>query len=700
MKRFITAMICLCIILSLLLSSCLKESGGGDETDSTTENTTGETVATTTTAATTSGTTEYDYSKIPDVIEPHESQSVAAGELGLDAFLVSTDKYYVANAVIEESGDITVTSYNPGTAAIKVKNNYGEAAILTVKVALDYSIESIDIDKFEMPQNYVNAKDYGLDEANEDNSEQLQAAINALPNGGVVYIPHGRYPTKYVELKSNVALRLEGILPDYNVEYSDEIASLISGGEFFAVLASAGGDMFVNTPNLGAGRNGADNLEITGGVIDMEGRSRAFIWACADGVLLENVIMKDCPNDHAIQITGSKNVTIRDVLFAGYNFVSNTTGSELIQIETSHPGATGAAEWAPAQFETNEFYNSENVRIENCYFGKSDEYDSATYFIGHHGHQGGASLTGFKVLGCTFDNPRVVAIRAYAYVDVEIADCKFISDRDNSVVANQQRYMIEMNFNSGDVKLSSGVYLFNSEARGGCRDYKIHDNDFVLGESSALAGFIKTLNTGTTWCDAKAYSSIIETDFYTETPHVFTGYKMVTTCVADISISNNTFTVKNSVSDTLFHMYSVRGLEFKNNVFDASGTHVKHNLDGVMCYGASFLGSQSMRERERTFRIACVYNNKTVPIVLQSANGNIEAYCTGTNSQTNYILTVSCGEGGVIERYATDDGKLYVKVVADDGYVFDGYYVGGVKQGSGRLEFSASTTVTAVFVQK
>ncbi len=688
-------MICLSLAFAIALTAC-RSGGNSDETSESSH----KEDSAFDSEATTSATTAYDYSKIPDVIEPHESKTISADELGLDIHLISTEKYYVANAVKNADGDITVTSYNPGTTAITVRNTYGEAMTIDVTVGLDYSLEHITVNKFEMPKNYVNALDYGLDEDSEDNAAALQAAIDALPQGGVVYIPKGRYATKYVELKSNVALRLEGILPDYNTEYSDAIASLVSGGEFFAVLASAGGDMFVNTPNMGDGRNGADNFEITGGVIDMEGRSRAFVWACADGVLLERVIMKDCPNDHAIQVTGCENVTIRNVMFAGYNFVSNTTGSELIQIETSHPGATGAAEWAPAQFDEYEYYDSKNVRIEKCYFGKSDEYDAATYFIGHHGHQSADSLVGLKILGCTFDNPRCVAFRAYAYSDVEISDCKFISDRANSVVSTEGRFMMELTFSTGDVKLPSGAYLATSETRGGCRNYKIHDNEFIIGKESQIAGFIKTLSRGTTWCDAKAYTNVYQTDFYTATPYYFTGYKMVTSNISNIRIYDNSFTVKNDLSRILFDMLAVRGIEFKNNTFDASGEHISNSLDGRACYGAYLVGSVSCESVSKEFRIGALCTNKKVPITIHSQTGNITAYCTGTSSSQNYTLTISCGEGGVIERYTDESGGLYVKAVADSGYELDGYYVDGKRIDAGRFEFSSSTLVTAVFVKK
>ena len=66
----------------------------------------------------------------------------------------------------------------------------------------------------------------------------------------------------------------------------------------------------------------------------------------------------------------------------------------------------------------------------------------------------------------------------------------------------------------------------------------------------------------------------------------------------------------------------------------------------------------------------------------------------------NRDVTVSfeATEGGVIGRRAEDSGNLYVEPVAEEGYVFDGYYVNGEKIEPGRFEFSDDTTVEVRFV--
>ena len=142
----------LLVLLALLMCVAPLTACGG-ETDTTAEE-----------------TTEYDYTKIPEVIEPHEEKIVTAEELGYAAQIAKTEKYWVADAKVK-AGDVTITSYNPGTTVITVMNNYSEKIEMTVTVGLDYSITSVDFEKFEAPENSVNAKDFGLSATAKDNAK-------------------------------------------------------------------------------------------------------------------------------------------------------------------------------------------------------------------------------------------------------------------------------------------------------------------------------------------------------------------------------------------------------------------------------------------------------------------------------------------------------------------------------------------------
>lgn len=646
-------------------------------------------------------TTAYDYDKIPEVIEPHETKTLTKDELGYRASVVSgTSKYWVADAKVDETGSVIITSYNPGTTVITVKNSYSEKIELTVTVGLDYSIESVEFEKFEMPEKYVYATDYGIKPTNtgDENSAAFQAAINALPDGGTVYVPRGIYEIKKtIEVGSNITLRLEGVLPEYNTEYSASISSKVNSGKF-AVIRAGGGDMFINHKHNDWGRIGNDNIAFIGGMLDMNGKNRCFIWCCADGVLLENVIMKDCPNNHAIQITGSDNVTIRDCMFAGYNDnnKANVTTAETIQIEATTPGAiSGNHQTSPSRFEEYEYYHCENIVIENVYFGKSDKYGTHTFPIGHHGHTDKSSANGLKILDCTFENPRVVAIRCYGYSNVEIAGNKFISNQGEALGGNG-RYMIELTFATSDVKYG-GSYLAIGYARTACLNYDIHDNVFEIGESSNMGGVLKTLASGTVSFDAKAEKDLLVKDFYKNPSYKFTGYKMVGNRVENLNIHDNKIAMKNNAVASAFHLSGVRGLNLENNEIESTKTLVSSKISGEELYGVQATGNCTLlKDFEKNFVVLGNSKNTTVPILMTGGEADIEAFCTASSGAT---VTFSAGEGGKIERRAEADGVLYVEPAADEGYTFDGYYVDGVKIDGARFDFNTTTTVEVRFAK-
>lgn len=639
------------------------------------------------------------------VLEPFEERTVTKEALGYSAAVVSNaSEPLVADASVDGEGSVVVASYNPGTSVITVKNSYAEKLELRVTVGEDRSIEKIEFDAFQMPEKYVYADDYGLKSSNAGNanSAALQAAIDALDGGGTVYVPRGFYEIKKtVEVKSNVTIRLEGVLEEYNTEYSADVSSRVNSGKF-AVIRASGNDMFINHKYNDWGRTGSDNIAFIGGVLDMGGRNRCFIWSCADGVLLENVVMKDCPNNHAIQITGSDNVTIRDCMFAGYNVSAsggNVTSAETIQIESTDPVAIGGdAATAPSRFEENEYYHCENVVIENVYFGPSDKYGSHTFPIGHHNHTDRSAVTGLKILGCTFHNPRVVAIRCFAYSDVEIASNKFLSNEGNAL-GGVGRYMIELNFKDTDVQ-TNGAYLALSHTRQACLNYNIHDNVFEIGEKSKMGGAVHTLKSRNFEFDAKAYDGIKLTDFYTSPVYSFTGYQFVQNRVENMSVCNNRITMKNNAVNSAIFLSGVRGLTVENNEIESTRSLLAGKLGGESIYGGIFSDCISMDQYERTFVVSAFAKNRTKPVVMTGGGTNIEAFCTAENASEYYKLSFSATEGGRLERHASADGSLILSPTPKVGYAFDGYYLNGVKLETARFEFSTSTEIEVRFVAK
>lgn len=671
MKRFFAIILCIIACVSPLVAC-----GEGEDT---------------------SETTTYDYGKIPDTIEPHEERTVTSDELGYRASVVTgTSKYWVADAKVDETGAVIITSYNPGTTVITVKNSYAEVLELTVTVGLDYSIGSVEFEKFEMPDHYAYANDFGMKPTNADNASALQAAIDSLPDGGTVYIPRGKYTISVVELRDNITLRLEGVLAEYNTEFSSKIASTVEGSNF-AVLKAKGSYMFLNHERKGWAREAAENIAIIGGAIDMQGKTSFLCLPCTNGFLLKNVVLKDCGNNHAIQISGSDNVTIRDCMFAGYNFVSNSSNAETIQIEQGADGVLGGGNDPDSRFFESEHYYCDNVRIENCYFGKSDKYPSHTYPIGHHGQTARSCADGVRIVGCTFDNPRATAIRCYAWNDVEIADNKFIFEESNAV-SKDRKYAIELYFKSGEYALSNGVLLATAETRGGCQNYDIHGNDFIIGNQSHLKGILFSSNSGCYAYDAKSCSGVRITDGYPSPAKIFTGYKLVNNIVSDFTFRDNYIKIDNN-APSLYHLTYVKGIHFENNVVESAADFESCEVDGVEIYGGNLLKVTTKASHKRNFKVFALSANSTVPIIMMGGETDVEAFCTALNPKQNCVVSYTAGEGGVIERRADDDGLLYVEPIAEEGYVFDGYYLDGEKINSEKLEFSGNINLELRFAR-
>lgn len=623
--------------------------------------------------------------------EPKDQHIISDDDIGFSLCVARSSSPSVATADIDENGNLILTSYNPGEAVVSILNQYGESVSVSVLVDDDYRILSATFTPFTMPTSYVMATDYGMAPSNEDNAPYLQAAIDALPDGGVVYIPAGRYVCSFVQLKNNITLRLEGIISDYNTPFTDELAKELANGNRFAIIAAKKGDMFANHEAKGYGREGADNITISGGVFDMDGKSRCFIWCCADGILLENTIMKDCPNDHAIQITGSTNVTVRNVMFAGYHYKTNNQRAELIQIEGTETTAIGSSTVTASVFDPYEYYQCKNITIENCYFGPSDEFDSPTYAIGHHGQQNDHSAEGVRILNCTFDNPRVVAIRLFSYADVEISGCNFISDRNNAVLDNI-RCMIELDMIFGAVT-DGTVYYATEETRGGCNGVEVHHNTFFIGEKSLMAGIMVTHTGGISDYDARAYSDILMTDFYTTPPYSFTGYQLVESRMTDFSIHHNDIKVENNLGEQLFLFRCVSGLYMADNTIETPNEYISSELGGESIFGAQLYHCRTAEEEASTFTVLATSSNQTVPLVLVGRDESIHAY----SETPTAVISFTATEGGIVDRRVTDDGTLYVEGIPDQGYRLDGYYVNGVKIDVQRYDFSKITNVTVQF---
>lgn len=611
---------------------------------------------------------------------------------------VSCDPEVVEAHVMD--GEVVLTATGAGSADVTVKNTYGED--FTVKVECDPEAGITYSGMYIRPENSVNIKELGLPSSTGD-SYVIQKAIDSLPNGGTVYIPRGVYLVSLIQLREGVDLRLEGVLNDYTKDYAASGAqNAVNRGSLAILRTDGGGDMFINHAEHDYGRNGCSNFEISGGMLDMQGKNRCFIWCCADNVLLKNVILKDCPNNHAIQITGSTNVTITECMFVGYNYGSNNTTSELIQIEQTHPGAIGGGSNPMSKFDAGEYYTSANVEVSYCYFGKSDKYDAPTYAIGHHGQAHDSAVTGCRIIGNVFDNCRCSAIRYPAFSGVEISGNRFISNRDNNVSPETMPAMISLILKNSDVKIdtktaggaSVTAYYAQKFACRGSVGTVIENNEFEFGAASAMRYAVSAVSNNYGF-DAIYDSGHIYTDWYTESASYYRGYLITQNRIEDLTVRGNRIKAATGFggNGTYFAFNYIMGLLCEDNTVEGRASAAGTTVDGVYIPNARAVACTHINNYKRKYTVTV---SRTCPanVVLEGTGGMTLKY-TGISDGTLKLAA----DGGILEMTVNDSGDLVLTPIPDDGKTFAGYEVtsGQLTEKSGKCEYSSALTVTAKF---
>lgn len=674
-KTLFILLAALALMSALVLSSCNGEKVPDDET--------------------TVPETTVDLSAIIGV-----TRSLTRDDLGgCTPFIAESADPSVVEARVMDR-EIQLTATGAGTAAVKVKNTYGEDFEITVTCDPSGTISFEG--EYKPVENSVNVKDF-TSSSKMSTTEAIQAAIDSLPNGGTVYIPRGLYVISQIRLKQGIRLRLEGLVRDYTKDFSKSGAQNAYTRGDFAVLRTAGsGDLFLNNELHGYGRNGCSDFEITGGVLDMQGKVRCFVWCCAEDILLKNVILKDCPNNHAIQVTGCKNVRITECMFAGYNYGSNNTTAEVIQVEQTHPGAIGAGDNPAIKFDAGEYFFCSDVEISNCYFGKSDRFDAPTYAIGHHGQSYNSAVTGIKITGCVFDNCRCSAIRYPGYSDVEISGNTFISNRDNSVSPESVPGQINIVSKNSDIKVNVknkngtmvSAYYAKKFACIGSVNTVIENNEFIFGTASKMrAAVIATSNTYD--FDATYETGALYTNWYTETAYTSTGYRLAKNRIENLTVRGNKITVDANYAGNgyFFQFTGVIGLACEDNTVEGKEYNTSGNANGVKMQYTRAVSCTHMTQYQRKYAIMAA---RTCPVnIVLEGTGGMTLRCTAS-SEKKLILEA---ESGRLELTTDSNGVLHVTPVADEGKVFAGYKVtsGSLAQNGSRYEFSAGATITAYF---
>lgn len=637
--------------------------------------------------------------------------TATASELGMLPVDLDVVGDNVTVTILDDYQGIRIFSAKPGSATVSARDDFGNVVTVSVKVNDSLEITEASFTKLSKPNTLNAVLDCGaIPNDSIRDTNQIQSAIDRLAQsgGGTVYVPRGFYDISLLLMKENVTLELAGRVADATVGYTDEIKARVDGGEF-AVFRTAGGDMFRNLVAGSHGATGIDNFHIRGGVFDMQGKSRCILFVCADNASMTNCIIKDCLNDHAIQVTGSTNITIQNVMFAGYRTGTNLTTGEEVQIEAGCNGATGGD---IAVFGDAEYYYSRNVLIDNCYFGPSDEYGSQTIAIGHHGHRDHSDADGLTISNCVFVDNSIYSIKTISYSNVRIIDNTFISNGDNRVTTsglntyNTESFIYVILGNS-DIKgkptsSSSTAYLAKAYSAQGTQNMEISGNSFTLGGDTVSRRIIVASGNNYTM-GAQTVSSMLRYIKYGTPAVYYTGYVPVQNVIYNLVITDNDIDIKctsagSTFKDAFLKFTRVVGLTVRGNdiTCGTSFTSSASSIDGVRINGmytsSCIVGTEMYT---RTIKMSA-FSDSSIGVMLTMANGGTVKH---TSSGSQNLILKSDGNGEILLTYS-DSGSVTVTPVAKEGYRFVGWTKGGAAYNpTGDTLVSSSTTLTAVFAK-
>ncbi len=608
-----------------------------------------------------------------------ETRVIKPSELGLEPVVIRGESE-IADISLAEDGSVSITSKVPGIAVYRVENDYSEAAVLNVTVD-EYLRMNIDTEAFEAPKSSVNVKDFGAKgNGSSDDTAAIQKAIDSLKTGGTVYIPKGIYMVSYLVFRENIHIRLEGNLPDASVGYTKDIVKYVMKGDV-AVLRRNGKNshMFYNLNKGGYCTEGASNIALSGGVLDCVTTGMALVWSCADGVLFENSIVKDIANNHAIQIGGCSNVTIRNIMFAGYTNGDALT-RETIQIEAMTPNALSSNQaTTPVKCDPGDYQYNKNISITDCYFGRSDISGPHQTPVGHHSSRDEANCDGLVFSGNVVDNPLMYGLHLTNFVNVDIRDNLFISTAKTAKLAEDTALIsLYTRTNAEEYTDKNGVKITSSHKNEqiGNNNIVIRNNRFVLGGDTNLRVLYITgsgLKPGAT-----VTSSINRVDTFGGTPYSYQGYVRSTNVIENIDFSDNTveLTGKTSYGDYLFRAGKVYRFTFENNTFPTEGYSAKN-----ACY---FNSTTKADKCTRTITVM----PSAGKIIFVTENGE-----TAFNVKTSGALTL-VAEGGHTVNVTVEKGT--VRIALDDLAGFKGWYNGDTAADL-TASFTGSVTLTARF---
>lgn len=279
----------------------------------------------------------------------------------------------------------------------------------------------------------LNVKDYGaVGDGVNDDRQAIQDTIDAAAKGlggGKVYFPEGTYLVKeIVFLRSHIHLEVHEkatILNGINIKNHPSIV-------FMTGLFTDDGDQVEWEPT--------EDISYSGGTIDMNGAlneertkaknlplinsSGAFAIGNSKNVTISNVTFKDSYQGHAIQIAGSKNVLVDNSRFLGQALPKTMKDGQIISKESIQIEPLTRKGFPYALNDNGQ--KSENVTIQNSYFGKSEKSGELVTAIGTHYQTATTeNPSNIKILNNHFDNMMYAGVRFTGFTDILIKGNRF-----------------------------------------------------------------------------------------------------------------------------------------------------------------------------------------------------------------------------------------------------------------------------------
>lgn len=693
-KRICSA-ISLLLVFSMLLCACNKQNPAGTESSDTESNTVNDPESKTDEATETETETELsterpDYGKM----QLRGKEKVSNKDLGLRFFEYTNSNPWVADIEINKN-NVTAYIYNSGTTTISGSDCFGHTASFTLKVDEDYKCTT-DIEG--CSEKFIEVSQFGSVAMGGDDTAVIQKAIDAAKPGETVYIYPGIYHAKYLFIREGVTVKMYNKMENAADGYTNEIGQSVKKGTSTVIV----GARFMNNTQSAHGSEGSSNFTISGGVLDMNCTSfGAIIFGCAENIRLENVIFKDIKGNHTIQLTGCRNVSVVNCMFAGY-VVGDTFTREVLQIEPSTPGATGSGDNPPLKFFAGEYNMPENITIDKCYFGKSDEAGAPLMAIGHHSQVGKPNVTGLKITNNVFDECLYAAIRFNNIVDVEITGNKFISTAEykNATVFSQAVNPAFITFyhytNAStytNIVDNRKITKATEYEQAGIHNVRIENNSFTLGKGSDkrimyYAG-ISTYKPGATYVE-----NLLRQDKYNEKPYSYSGYILNNNYGSDITFKNNTIDIQGQTAydDNFIFLSKITGLDFSDNKITlASGVKYTSKTAGIS--GVLLKETTDIDAERKLTLVSSKTNSKHIR--LSGTSGTVLITVNGNGS-----VVFNVTEGGTCELKTDRAGTVTITPVCKAGYKFAGF-----KDTSGNIVSAAhsiegSAVYTAQFVKE